>query len=65
LKQVVRGLKAEGDVEVFSIGIAGMDTSAYYENAVRVVNTASLADESLPVLRGLLKRAIKKQGAVQ
>ncbi len=65
LKQVVRGLKAEGDVEVFSIGIAGMDTSAYYENAVRVVNTASLADESLPVLRGLLKRAIKKQGVVQ
>ena len=44
------------DVEIFSVGIAGMDTSAYYDNAVSVSNTQELADKMLPVLRKMLGR---------
>lgn len=42
------------DVEIFSVGIAGMDTSRYYENAVSIANTAELAEKLLPVLRKML-----------
>ena len=42
------------NVEIFSVGIAGMDTSRYYENAVKINNTAELAENLLPVLRKML-----------
>ena len=42
------------NVEIFSVGIAGMDTSRYYDNAVSIHNTAELAEKLLPVLRKML-----------
>ena len=52
LKRIVGNCPS--DVEIFSIGIAGMDTSKYYENAVSIPNTAALAETVLPVLRKML-----------
>ena len=56
LQKVVRNLPT--DVEVFSVGIAGMDTSAYYENAVRISETHQLAREALPAIRKMLRRML-------
>lgn len=52
LKRVVAN--CPDDVEIFSVGIAGMDTSQYYDNSVSVSNTAELGEKILPVLRKML-----------
>lgn len=52
LKRVVAN--CPDDVQIFSVGIAGMDTSRYYDNSVSVHNTAELGEKILPVLRNML-----------
>jgi cobalamin biosynthesis protein CobT len=52
LTRIVQG--CPDDVQIFSVGIAGMDTSRYYDNSVSVGNTAELGEKILPVLRKML-----------
>jgi len=51
---------ANKDIGLFSVGIDGMDTSAYYPNAVRVNNSKNLIRESMPVIRKMV-RTIKNK----
>ena len=45
-------------IGIVSVGIAGMDTSEYYPNAVKVNDTSNLSREMLPVLRTMLRKVI-------
>ena len=56
LQKIVANLPT--DVEVFSVGIAGMDTSRYYTNAVKVEDTGQLARQALPAIRKMLRRML-------
>jgi len=49
------------DVIIFSVGIAGMDTSKYYGNHghASVTNTANLAEQILIPLKACLKKALR------
>ena len=58
LINVVRA--ADPKVGLFSIGIAGMDTSKYYENSVSIPHVNELAQKAAPALRPMLKRIVKK-----
>lgn len=50
------------DIGLFSVGIDGMDTSEYYENAVRVDDCRTLVKDSMPIIRKMLRR-VKKVNA--
>ena len=56
LRHIVANLP--NDVEVFSVGIAGMDTSRYYKNAVCIPDTSRLCTDALPAIRKMLRRML-------
>ena len=49
-------------VGLLGVGIAGMDCSDYYPNAVSVNNLTTIGQETLPTLRRMLKKIIPKRG---
>ncbi len=49
-------------VGLLGVGIAGTDTSSFYPNSVRVTNLSTMAQETLPTLRRILKKMIPKKG---
>ncbi len=49
-------------VGLIGIGIAGQDTSPFYPNAVKVTNLSTMAQETLPTLRRVIKKMIPKRG---
>jgi len=51
---------APKDIGLFSVGIDGMDTSCYYDNAVRVMNSRDLVKESMPVIRKMVRTVKSK-----
>tara|TARA_R110000824_G_scaffold288781_6_gene477233 strand:+ start:10 stop:1668 length:1659 start_codon:yes stop_codon:yes gene_type:complete len=52
---------APENIGLVSIGIAGMDTSEFYPNAVKVEDTTQLASEMIPVLREVLRSVVPKK----
>jgi len=46
---------ANKDIGLFSVGIDGMDTSTYYDNAVCVNDSNDLVRESMPIIRKMVR----------
>lgn len=51
---------APKDIGLFSVGIDGMDTSRYYDNAVCVADSNDLVRQSMPVIRKMVRTVKNK-----
>lgn len=48
-------------VGILGIGIAGCDTSRYYDNAITINDISRLAQESMPTIRRMLKKVVPRR----
>ena len=51
---------APKDIGLFSVGIDGMDTGAYYDNAVINNNNSELVKDCMPVIRKMVRTVKNK-----